>query len=114
MSGDRVEECDRCGVRRGVNYSRPSHLCQACRFLVSKPIGDWTHDGLCSQADPNAWFPEEFKGRGRWHQEQVAKSICIDCPVRTQCLEWALTNHEAHGIWGGMTAQERRHLRDAS
>lgn len=35
-----------------------------------------------------------------------AKEMCLDCPIRQQCANWALA-HEEFGIWGGMTASER-------
>lgn len=38
-----------------------------------------------------------------------AKAICAGCSVRDKCLEHALANQE-YGIWGGMTANERRLL----
>lgn len=38
---------------------------------------------------------------------QEAKAICADCPIRKQCAAWALA-HEDFGVWGGMTATERR------
>ncbi|XVQ10606.1 WhiB family transcriptional regulator [Spirillospora sp. CA-255316] len=37
-----------------------------------------------------------------------AKRICGGCPVRGQCLAYALRAGERHGIWGGMTPGERR------
>lgn len=36
-----------------------------------------------------------------------AKAICDGCAVKTRCLEYALT-HTEYGVWGGMTANERR------
>ena len=39
-----------------------------------------------------------------------AKSICNRCPVRTQCLNFAIENREAHGIWGGKSPWERRRI----
>ncbi len=39
-----------------------------------------------------------------------AKGICLGCPVQRECLEFALRVHEPHGIWGGLTESERRHL----
>jgi WhiB family redox-sensing transcriptional regulator len=33
------------------------------------------------------------------------------CPVRRQCLEWALTHDEKHGVWGGKSERERRTMR---
>lgn len=38
---------------------------------------------------------------------QTAKDLCNSCPIRAQCLEFALANNEAYGIWGGLTPQER-------
>jgi WhiB family redox-sensing transcriptional regulator len=41
---------------------------------------------------------------------EEAKAICFACPVRENCLEFALAAGERFGIWGGMTPQERRYL----
>lgn len=38
---------------------------------------------------------------------EIAKRICADCVVRELCLETAITNGEAHGVWGGATESER-------
>jgi hypothetical protein len=35
----------------------------------------------------------------------------IVCPLRQQCLEFALVNNLAHGIFGGMYEHDRRRLR---
>ena len=47
-------------------------------------------------------------------REHVAKSICARCPVRTECLEYALRVHEPIGIWGGLNEAERRQLTSAA
>ena len=36
-----------------------------------------------------------------------AKRICSSCQVREQCLDYAM-RHQEYGVWGGMTANERR------
>ena len=41
-------------------------------------------------------------------QIEKAISICNDCPIRMMCLENALKNKEAWGVWGGVDAKERR------
>jgi hypothetical protein len=41
-------------------------------------------------------------------QRQVAEAQCTGCPVRTECLEYALATNSADGIWGGTTERERR------
>lgn len=35
----------------------------------------------------------------------------VQCPVRDECLLFALTNNERFGIWGGMTELARKALR---
>jgi len=65
----------------------------------------WQADSLCAQTDPEAFFPE--KGGST----REAKKICGSCEVKTQCLEYALTNDERFGIWGGLSERERRKLR---
>ena len=65
----------------------------------------WQTDALCSQTDPEAFFPE--KGGST----RDAKRVCTSCDVRSQCLEYALGNDERFGIWGGLSERERRKLK---
>ena len=64
----------------------------------------WQVDAPCSQADPDAWFPEKGGSTAE------AKRICAGCDVREQCLEWALENQERFGIFGGKSERERRRI----
>lgn len=41
-------------------------------------------------------------------REELAKNVCAGCPVRVQCLEYALASREPYGIWGGLTEVERK------
>jgi WhiB family redox-sensing transcriptional regulator len=41
-------------------------------------------------------------------REAEAKAICRDCPVRMDCLDFALYTREPYGIWGGLNETERR------
>ncbi len=71
-------------------------------------LGDapaWQERALCSQTDPEAFFPE--KGGS----VTEAKRICRLCEVEAECLEYALANNERFGIWGGTTERERRRLK---
>lgn len=67
-------------------------------------VPDWTEHALCAQVDSDAWFPESGGPTA------AAKHICAKCPVRSQCLDYALENHERFGIWGGLTVAERQRL----
>ena len=40
----------------------------------------------------------------------AAKAICALCPVVDSCLEFAVSAREKDGVWGGLTARERRRL----
>ena len=66
----------------------------------------WRDDALCAQVDPEAFFPE--KGGST----RDAKKICDSCEVRGECLKYALENEEQFGVWGGLSAKERRKLKD--
>jgi len=58
---------------------------------------------------PNAPDPEIFHPSDE-DDGAEAKAICAECPVREACLEYALTTREKEGVWGGMTARERRRV----
>ena len=65
----------------------------------------WQERALCAQTDPEAFFPE--KGGST----REAKKVCLTCEVRGNCLEYALSNDERFGIWGGLSERERRKLK---
>lgn len=62
----------------------------------------WMKDAACKGQE--LWmFPHDADEEGIAH----AKSFCDVCPVREQCLSYALSIREKHGVWGGTTAEER-------
>ncbi|MGB3954135.1 MAG: WhiB family transcriptional regulator [Brooklawnia sp.] len=63
---------------------------------------DWPLLAKCRGMN-DALFPE-----GK--DQKRAKTICMGCPVRAQCLAEALDNRIEWGVWGGMTERERRQL----
>ena len=65
----------------------------------------WQERALCSQTDPEAFFPE--KGGST----REAKRICQACEVKPECLEYALAHDERFGIWGGLSERDRRRLK---
>jgi len=66
----------------------------------------WDDEASCRSVDPEVFFPLRPTD-----QATMAKAICHGCPVRAQCLEFALEARLDHGVWGGMTEIERRSLR---
>ncbi|MDS1269899.1 WhiB family transcriptional regulator [Lipingzhangella sp. LS1_29] len=71
---------------------------------------DWVAQGTCRAYDPELFFPVNITGADG-PEVHLAKAICDTCPVRRECLNWAVSRGEAHGIWGGTTPEERRYLR---
>lgn len=65
--------------------------------------GDWWRDAACCGEDPELFFPPEDADE----RIEAAKRVCDTCPIRQQCLDWAVSNRE-HGIWGGLTDRERQ------
>lgn len=53
--------------------------------------------------------PPQFERKAdRAERERRAKAICAECPVRRECLDYALSIREPHGIWGGLNEVERK------
>lgn len=59
--------------------------------------------GNCQNVDPDALFVQGA-------EQNRAKLLCRNCPVRTECLADALDGRINYGVWGGMTERERRAL----
>ena len=72
-------------------------------FDFARPA--WQQHGACRGLDPNLFFPE------RGESVKEAKAVCARCPVRAECLQYALDNYKNVGIWGGLSERERRRLR---
>lgn len=70
--------------------------------MPPRPMGTWREQAACRGLDPALFFPE--KG----DDGHAAKAVCAVCPVRAECLRWALTVPEKDGIWGGVAPHARR------
>ena len=68
--------------------------------------GTWRGQARCRGVDPQVFHPPEEDESAAGE----AKAICDQCPVREPCLEYAISAREKDGVWGGMTARERRRL----
>jgi DNA-directed RNA polymerase subunit M/transcription elongation factor TFIIS len=75
---------------------------------VWKPIDNlkWQSQGLC--ADPvNSQMVDYFFSKVPV-EKYAAKNLCFSCPVRKDCLQWALENKQIWGVWGGKDEVEIR------
>ncbi|MBA0127413.1 WhiB family transcriptional regulator [Haloechinothrix sp. YIM 98757] len=64
---------------------------------------DWRIWASCRDSDPDGLFVQGA-------EQHRAKTVCMGCPVRAECLAEALDNRINFGVWGGMTERERRAL----
>lgn len=76
---------------------------------------DWLHKAACTSADPEIFFPPRDKVLYTKIAAE-AKVYCngtktsAPCPVRAECLWYALTDDAQHGIFGGLSHRERNAL----
>lgn len=72
---------------------------------------DWRQRAACRDfPDPDIFFPIGNTGSAL-DQIEAAKTICRPCVVRKHCLKWALSTGQDIGVWGGLSEDERRALR---
>jgi WhiB family redox-sensing transcriptional regulator len=65
---------------------------------------EWMAAGNCRIEPPATFFPSDGVG------VEIAKRICVECPVKQACLEYALENRIDHGVWGGTSERQRRRI----
>ena len=72
----------------------------------------WQVKAACRGPQAVVFFPPpQFERKDeKLEREARAKDICRTCPVQKDCLEFALSIKEPHGIWGGKSENERKHL----
>lgn len=73
----------------------------------------WASEGACRGMDPAIFFPDLGRGRvGNGHDTRLdavfapARAVCLSCPVRIECRDYAVANHETDGMWGGLLPHE--------
>jgi WhiB family redox-sensing transcriptional regulator len=72
---------------------------------------DWRAEAACSEsAGTKLFFPVGVTGPAEIQIRQ-AKAVCDECPVKMECLDFAITTNQEYGVWGGTSEEERRVLR---
>jgi WhiB family redox-sensing transcriptional regulator len=98
-----------CVNQRGTGSEGQAGTADGPRAARNRRLGcgRWWELAACSSADPELFFPVSEVGPARG-QVARAKAVCADCGVRQQCLDYALTTRQLHGVWGGLTEEERQ------
>lgn len=82
---------------------------RALAALPSIAGQSWRLQAVCADHWPEAWFPgDKSNDPRRW---DYARAVCVTCPVRSECLAFALDTEESFGMFGGMTPDERKALK---
>lgn len=81
-------------------------------MVASSTLESWQLRAACRGPQAEVFFPPTRAERKdeRLEREREAKAICRTCPVRRECLDYAMRIREPHGIWGGLNELERKHL----
>lgn len=99
--------CQSCGVwmPRVRTWHRGKACCRSClgRIVNTSDVSTgWMKDANCAGSGVD--FYPDF---GPKTDTSVLRLICRSCQVSTECLTYAISTREPHGMWGGMTPMER-------
>ena len=78
--------------------------------VVDSDHDRWREHAACRDSDASLFFPAGSTGAAI-EQIEAAKAVCATCPVRDDCLRFALETNQEDGVWGGRDEIERRRLR---
>ena len=70
--------------------------------MPPRPSWAWQDAGACRGKDIVLFFgPDGERQPEREVRERKAKAVCAACPVRAECLTYAVSRPEKYGTWGG-------------
>lgn len=80
--------------------------------------GEWAEQAKCKGVDTELFFAPPEEGGIAKEVSAAARAFCRgeddsgkECPVRRECLEYAIEANEKFGVWGGLDEGERRRVR---
>lgn len=98
---------ERIGQSGFTSRRRPAELLPVTRVYSEQA---WMERAACRELSVDGFYPEMVNG-STLCITKAAKAVCAGCPVREQCLEYALAGDEREGVWGGTSPRERRNMR---
>lgn len=63
----------------------------------------------CTEANPDYWFadPNDDDEKFGRSEQAIARTICLRCPLMSDCFKYAIDNEIVEGIWGASLPQQR-------
>lgn len=65
----------------------------------------WRSQAACIDMDGAIFYPDAPSPKAAYME--AIRRVCFACPVRRECLTWAM-RHERYGIWAGLSEAERQ------
>jgi len=98
MTAGHADRCHRAVPRMPLEYARARAFerGQSVPRTHPDPLSDPALP--CRSMNPELFFPVSASGPSL-DQVTQAKAICARCPVRQQCLAFALDTRQDHGVW---------------
>jgi WhiB family redox-sensing transcriptional regulator len=60
---------------------------------------NWQENSSCSKPENKKYINWFFSSNQE--EKYKARNLCHECPVRKDCLQWALEHRQIWGVWGG-------------
>lgn len=96
----------RANVVHGDDSFMEYGMCRRTRRVIVE-TADGPVESEAPIVDPVCFFSEDGRSLLDKMRTVEARVACGLCPVKTECLEWAIAAREEHGIWGGMDRDQR-------
>ena len=93
-----------------IENTRAARRSSRSVYRLTNTSKDWRERAACIDQNPELFFPTGITGTALLQLEQ-AKRVCEACPVREDCLRWAMELGQDYGVWGGVSEEERRSLK---
>lgn len=77
------------------------HQYSPSELFIHLTFPDWMLQGACLESELDFMYVS-----GQNYQSRI--NVCLNCQVREECLEYALTNRMEDGVWGATTPKQRR------
>ncbi|MET7335911.1 WhiB family transcriptional regulator [Nonomuraea sp. NPDC005650] len=98
-------------IASGAEFRRQTH-----RARMEIVFAEWPKRAVCKGVPLYVMYPDneadaDKDGNRPPFSEARARAVCDPCPVRTECLDWALRANDTWGVHGGLMPDEQREER---
>jgi len=104
----------------GDNYDLPEEddmediqtdpLEMALRYMSNRDRS-WIERAACKGEPTDLFFLDKEDQASNILKLKAIKTLCGGCPVKKECLTYAVDNHITYGVWGGYTGTQRRRFK---